>query len=96
MLMHFNIQVIVLAAQATWRRSLRPALLQDFVIFPFLGILGVILLWWILSLFNEILPTPWDAFVANLDFITHPFYRRGPGDVGIGWLLLASLRRVFL
>lgn len=96
MLMHFNIQVIVLAAQATWRRSLRPALLQDFVIFPFLGILGVILLWWILSLFNEILPTPWDAFVANLDFITHPFYRRGPGDLGIGWLLLASLRRVFL
>lgn len=96
MLLHFNIQVIVLAAQATWRRSLRPALLQDFVIFPFLGILGVILLWWVVSLFSELLPTPWDAFTANLDFILHPFYRRGPGDLGIGWLLLASLRRVFL
>lgn len=96
MLMHFNIQVIVLAAQATWRRSLRPALLQDFVIFPFLGVLSVILLWWIISFFNEILPNPWDTFTANLDFITHPFYRRGPGDLGIGWLLLASLRRVFL
>lgn len=96
MLLHFNIQVIVLAAQATWRRSLRPAMLQDIVIFPFLGILGVILLWWIASLFSELLPTPWDALQANLDFILHPFYRRGPGDLGIGWLLLASLRRVFL
>lgn len=96
MLLHFNIQVIVLAAQAVWRRSLRPALLQDFVIFPCLGILGVILLWWVVSLFSELLPTPWDALIANLDFILHPFYRRGPGDLGIGWLLLASLRRVFL
>lgn len=96
MLLHFNIQVIVLAAQTAWRRSLRPALLQDFVIFPFLGILGVILLWWVVSLFSELLPTPWDALTANLDFILHPFYRRGPGDLGIGWLLLASLRRVFL
>lgn len=96
MLLHFNIQVILLAAQATWRRSLRPALLQDFIVFPFLGILGVILIWWIASLFAELLPNPWDALIANLDFILHPFYRRGPGDLGIGWLLLASLRRVFL
>lgn len=34
--------------------------------------------------------------IANLDFILHPFYRRGPGDLGIGWLLLASLRRVLI
>jgi nitrate/nitrite transport system permease protein len=31
-----------------------------------------------------------------LDYIFHPFYRRGPGDLGIAWLLLASLRRVFI
>jgi ABC-type nitrate/sulfonate/bicarbonate transport system permease component len=31
-----------------------------------------------------------------MDYILHPFYRRGPGDLGIGWLLLASLRRVFI
>lgn len=96
MLLHFNIQVVALAAQTVWRRSLRPALLQDYIIFPIIGIVGVLLLWWIVSLFSELLPTPWDALQANLDFITHPFYRRGPGDLGIGWLLLASLRRVFL
>jgi nitrate/nitrite transport system permease protein len=45
---------------------------------------------------SDLLPTPWAALLANLDYITHPFYRRGPGDLGIGWLLLASLRRVFL
>ncbi len=26
--------------------------------------------------------------------ILHPFYRRGPGNLGLGWLLLGSLRRV--
>lgn len=34
--------------------------------------------------------------VANLDYILNPFFRRGPGNLGIGWLLLASLRRVLL
>jgi nitrate/nitrite transport system permease protein len=40
------------------------------------------------------MPTPPEALVKNLDFILHPFYRRGPGDIGLGWLLLASLSRV--
>lgn len=42
------------------------------------------------------MPTPAQALVANLEYILNPFYRRGPGDLGIGWLLLASLRRVLL
>lgn len=40
------------------------------------------------------MPTPPEALAKNLDFILNPFYRRGPGDLGLGWLLLASLRRV--
>jgi nitrate/nitrite transport system permease protein len=31
-----------------------------------------------------------------LHYILNPFYQKGPGDLGIGWLLLASLRRVCL
>jgi nitrate/nitrite transport system permease protein len=97
MLLQFNIHVIVLAAQATWRRSIRPAIVQDFILFPLIGFAGVLLLWWIVAtFFTTLLPTPWDALVANMDYILNPFYRRGPGDLGIGWLLLASLRRVFL
>ena len=65
------------------------------VLLPIAGFAGVIALWWAISLFrNEMMPTPPEAFVKNLDFILHPFYRRGLGDIGIGWLLLASLRRV--
>lgn len=65
------------------------------VLLPIAGFAGVIALWWVIALFrNEMMPTPPEAFVKNLDFILNPFYRRGLGDIGIGWLLLASLRRV--
>ncbi len=64
---------------------------------PIIGFSGVILLWWLISLFRgEMMPTPLEALNKNLDFILHPFYRRGPGDLGLGWLLLASLRRVII
>ena len=65
------------------------------VLLPIAGFAGVIALWWAIALFrSEMMPTPPEAFVKNLDFILNPFYRRGLGDIGIGWLLLASLRRV--
>jgi nitrate/nitrite transport system permease protein len=97
MLLQFNILAIAIVAQATWRKSIRPTLVQDVVLLPLLGVFAVISLWWFVATFvSELLPTPLEALLANLDYITHPFYRRGPGDLGIGWLLLASLRRVFL
>ncbi|WP_258556124.1 ABC transporter permease subunit, partial [Fischerella thermalis] len=45
---------------------------------------------------HELMPTPPEALVANLDYILNPFYQRGPGNLGIGWLLLASIRRVLI
>lgn len=81
-----------MSALITWffRSLLRPN-----VILPIAGFAGVIALWWAIALFRgEMMPTPPEALVKNLDFILNPFYRRGPGDIGIGWLLLASLRRV--
>ena len=81
-----------MSALITWffRSLLRPN-----VILPIAGFAGVIALWWVIALFrHEMMPTPPEAFIKNLDFILNPFYRRGPGDIGIGWLLLASLRRV--
>ncbi|MCT7966557.1 nitrate ABC transporter permease [Laspinema sp. D1] len=69
----------------------------DAVILPMIGFAVIIALWWaIATFFTTLMPTPWEALVANLDYILNPFYRRGPGDLGIGWLLLASLRRVLL
>jgi nitrate/nitrite transport system permease protein len=88
--------ILAVAAQATWKRT-KPILIRDVVILPLLGFLGLILLWWVIALVrSDLMPTPAEALVNNLDFILNPFYQRGPGDLGIGWLLIASLRRVLI
>ncbi len=88
--------VFAAASQTVWRKA-RPIVSKEEVFLPILGFLGVIVLWWAIALANhDVMPTPPEAFVANLDFILNPFYRRGPGDLGLGWLLLASLRRVLI
>jgi nitrate/nitrite transport system permease protein len=84
---------LAVKANAAAQRSFRRLPAQ--VLMPIAGFAGVIALWWVIALFRqEMMPTPPEALVKNLDFILHPFYRRGPGDIGLGWLLLASLRRV--
>ena len=96
-MMQLNLAAIFAAtAQATVRRA-KPIVSSDRFIYPLFGFLGVLVLWWAIALTkHELIPTPPEAFVANLDYILNPFYRRGPGDLGIGWLLLASLRRVLI
>ncbi|NJK29699.1 MAG: nitrate ABC transporter permease [Acaryochloris sp. SU_5_25] len=82
-------------ANSSARKVLRRRFLTLKVLLPVVGFLGVIALWWLIALFRqEMMPTPPEALAKNLDFILHPFYRRDPGDLGLGWLLLASLRRV--
>lgn len=97
MIFQLNLAAIILAAgRAAWKRT-KPVVVQEAVLLPAVGFLGIIVLWWIVALSNsELMPTPPEALVANLDYILHPFYRRGPGDLGIGWLLLASIRRVLV
>ncbi len=88
--------IFAATAQATVRR-VKPIVSSDRLIYPLFGFLGVLALWWAIALTkHELIPTPPEALVANLDYILNPFYRRGPGDLGIGWLLLASLRRVLI
>lgn len=96
MTFQLNIAAILVAGQATWKRA-KPFIIRDAIILPALGFLGIIILWWIVALLHhDVMPTPPEALVANMDYILNPFYRRGPGDLGLGWLLLASLRRVLL
>ncbi|MBD2091112.1 nitrate ABC transporter permease [Microcoleus sp. FACHB-1515] len=95
-MVQLNIAAIAVAAQATWKR-VSPVLIRDTILLPLLGFVGILLLWWFVATFNsQLLPTPIEALQANLDYILHPFYRRGPGDFGLGWLLMASLRRVLI
>jgi len=97
MLFQLNLAAILaVAGQAAWKQA-KPVISRDAVLLPALGILGVILLWWIVAYFNhELMPYPHEALAANWDYIIHPFYQRGPGDLGIGWLLIASIRRVLI
>lgn len=81
-------------AKAVFVRFLK-GLLKPNILLPIAGFTGVIALWWTIALFrHEMMPTPLEALTKNLDVILHPFYRRGVGDLGIGWLLIESLRRV--
>ena len=96
MFIQLNLSVIAVAGRAAWKRA-KPIVIRDVVILPALGFLSIIILWWVVALFNrELMPTPPEALIANLDYILNPFYQRGPGNLGIGWLLLASLRRVLI
>ncbi|WP_293128726.1 nitrate ABC transporter permease [Microcoleus sp. bin38.metabat.b11b12b14.051] len=96
MSVQLNLAAIAVAGQAAWKRA-KPVIIRDNVLLPALGFLGIFGLWWIVASFkSDLIPTPYQALIANLDYILHPFYQRGPGDLGIGWLLLASLRRVLL
>lgn len=96
MAIQLNLSVIAVAGQAAWKRA-KPVIFRDVVLLPALGFLGIIVLWWIVAFFqSELIPTPPQALVANWDYITNPFYQRGPGDLGLGWLLIASIRRVLL
>lgn len=90
-----SLNAIAVAGQVAWKR-IRPIVIRDIILLPATGFIGVILLWWIASVNSELMPNPAQALVANLDYILNPFYQRGPGDLGIGWLLIASLRRVLV
>lgn len=91
-----NLSTLAVASQAAWKQ-IKPVVVRDTFLFPLAGFTGLIAIWWIIALFRpELMPTPPQALMENLDYIFHPFYRRGPGDLGLGWLLLASLRRVLI
>ena len=97
MIFQLNLAAIAaIATQAAWKKT-KPVIVRDVFFLPVLGFLGIIVLWWIIALANhELMPTPPEALIANLDYISNPFYQRGPGNLGIGWLLIASLRRVLI
>jgi len=89
-----SVPIFAIAGRNPWRKF-TPLVLRETVLFPVLGFLGLIGIWWVIALFrSELMPTPLEALNNNLHYILNPFSQKGPGDLGIGWLLLASLRRV--
>ena len=64
----------------------------------FLLSLGIFLLFWEIGAkmkwFAKGMPTASLTITELWYWVTHPFYDNGPNDLGIGWNLLISLRRV--
>jgi nitrate/nitrite transport system permease protein len=63
---------------------------------PLLGIGFLLLIWEIVSLGSAGLPSPAVTLREAARLFADPFYIKGPNDQGIGWNVLASLKRVAL
>jgi len=63
---------------------------------PVLGMALLVLAWHILAGKTPGFPTPFETWKEALKLFADPFYRNGPNDQGIGWNILASLKRVAL
>ncbi len=61
---------------------------------PLLGLGILLLLWEILAVSNTSFPSPKVTFIEAVKMFSDPFYSNGPNDQGIGWNILASLKRV--
>jgi nitrate/nitrite transport system permease protein len=61
---------------------------------PLLGIALFIMLWGVVSQTSPNLPGPVKTWHSAVQLFSHPFYRNGPNDQGIGWNILSSLQRV--
>jgi nitrate/nitrite transport system permease protein len=62
---------------------------------PLAGIGLLIAIWALLTMKpGGSFPTPAATFASAVELFSDPFYNRGPNDQGIGWNILASLKRV--
>jgi nitrate/nitrite transport system permease protein len=64
------------------------------VVPPVLGFAFLVLIWEIVSVSSNGIPTPLVTLQEAIKIFSDPFYSKSPNDQGIGWNLLASLQRV--
>jgi nitrate/nitrite transport system permease protein len=61
---------------------------------PILGLALLVLVWQVIAVKNSSFPSPAVTAQEALRLFADPFYSKGPNDQGIGWNILASLKRV--
>ncbi|MFC3106882.1 nitrate ABC transporter permease [Undibacterium arcticum] len=61
---------------------------------PLLGLALLVLVWAIVAEKNSGIPSPLLTLNEAIKLFSDPFYQKGPNDQGIGWNILASLKRV--
>ncbi|MBZ2207641.1 nitrate ABC transporter permease [Massilia soli] len=77
-------------------RSARASGVVMAVLPPFAGLALLVVMWQVLAANNPSFPTPAATWEEAVKLFSDPFYRNGPNDQGIGWNILASLKRVAL
>ncbi|NIA57462.1 nitrate ABC transporter permease [Massilia sp. TW-1] len=63
---------------------------------PLVGLALLVLVWQGIAANNSSFPSPAVTWDAAVKLFADPFYSNGPNDQGIGWNILASLKRVAL
>jgi len=61
---------------------------------PLLGLALFIGIWALVAQTTPTLPGPVKTWASAVQLFSDPFYQKGPNDQGIGWNILASLKRV--
>ncbi|MGM3184860.1 nitrate ABC transporter permease [Dickeya oryzae] len=85
-------QPMVATPRPVWRQRLSNMLSR--LLPGGLGMLLLLVIWQIAALSSKGFPTPWQTWQAAQSIFADPFYVAGPNDKGIGWNVLASLKRV--
>jgi nitrate/nitrite transport system permease protein len=79
------------------KQNIALALLRQFfalVLPSFIGLALLVAIWTLISHQSEGLPGPVSTFKAAVILFSDPFYINNPNDMGIGWNILNSLKRV--
>ncbi|KAF3999645.1 nitrate ABC transporter permease [Glaciimonas immobilis] len=84
-----------LPKKSTRRRSTISPGVQA-VVAPLVGLAFLVIVWELIALNNSQFPTPLVTLKEAIKLFADPFYRTGPNDQGVGWNILASLKRVAL
>ncbi|WP_407321563.1 nitrate ABC transporter permease [Dickeya ananatis] len=85
-------QPVVATPCPVWRQRLSNGLSR--LLPGGLGMLLLLAVWQMAALSSKGFPTPWQTWQAAQSIFADPFYVAGPNDQGIGWNVLASLKRV--
>jgi len=82
--------------QQTEKLGLKIHNLIKWLLPPVFGVLMMLAVWTLISYQSPNLPGPLKTWHSAVELFSDPFYNNGPNDMGVGWNILNSLKRVAL
>ncbi len=84
------------AKQHTEKLGLKIHNIIKWLLPPVFGVLMMLAVWTLISYHSPNLPGPLKTWHSAVELFSDPFYNNGPNDMGVGWNILNSLKRVAL